>query len=143
MVAFYGQPGTGHTQITPPYQLYYDGQVVRKITVHSKIAEPVLRVLNKTLAHYGPEGVHTLKLDVYDGCYNDRPKRGGTSRSVHAYAAAIDFCASENTLHQDHRTALFAKQAYVAWWQFWEAEGAVSLGRARDYDWMHVQFANL
>ena len=25
----------------------------------------------------------------------------------------------------------------------WEAEGAVSLGRARDYDWMHVQFANL
>ena len=32
---------------------------------------------------------------------------------------------------------------YAAFWQFVEAEGAVSLGRARDYDWMHFQFATL
>ena len=25
----------------------------------------------------------------------------------------------------------------------WEEEGALSLGRVRNYDWMHVQFARL
>lgn len=143
MVAFYGQPGEGHTQIVPPYRLYYEGKPIQKITVHEKIAPAVMRVLEKTLLYYGPEGVHTLKLDVYDGCFNDRPKRGGTSRSVHAYAAALDFCAEFNSLHQDHTTALFAKQAYKPWFEFWEAEGAVSLGRSRDYDYQHVQFATL
>ena len=146
MVAFYGNPGDGHVQIVPPYQLFYDGKPVEKITVHGKISAPVLRVLNKTLAHYGPEGIDRLKLNqltVYDGCFNDRPKRGGTSRSVHAYAAALDWCAEFNQLRQDHTTALFAKPEYVPWWTFWESEGATSLGRARDFDWMHVQFAEL
>jgi len=143
MVAFYGEPGENHTKITVPYPLYYEGQRKTEITVHSKIAAAVLRVLEKTLLYYGAEGVHTLKLDVYDGCFNDRPKRGGTSRSVHAYAAALDFCAEFNSLHQDHTTALFAKQAYIPWFEFWEAEGAVSLGRSRDFDYQHVQFASL
>ena len=35
------------------------------------------------------------------------------------------------------------KADYDKWWEFWEEEGAVSLGRARDFDWMHVQFARL
>jgi len=29
------------------------------------------------------------------------------------------------------------------WWQIWESHGAISLGRQRDYDWMHLQFARL
>lgn len=143
MDAFYGPPGDGHTVIDVPYTLYMDGRGMERITVHRRIAQQVQRVLSKALAHYGAEGIHRLKLDVFDGCFNNRPKRGGSSLSVHAYAAALDFCAEDNELHADHRTARFAKPEYDAWWRFWEAEGAVSLGRARDYDWMHVQFARL
>lgn len=143
MYAFYGQPGTNLIQIVPPYPLKYDGKVVPKITVHEKIAPAVLRVLQKVLDYYGLTKIKALKLDVYDGCFNNRPKRGGTSLSTHAYGCAIDFCAEDNLLKQDHRTARFAKPEYEAWWRFWEEEGAVSLGRARDFDWMHVQFARL
>lgn len=39
--------------------------------------------------------------------------------------------------------AVLSGPEYAAFWQFVEAEGAVSLGRARDYDWMHFQFATL
>lgn len=143
MVAFYGQPGTGHTQIVPPYQLYYEGRPLQRITVHQKIAEPVMRVLSRVLDEYGAENIRNLRLDVFDGCYNDRAKRGGTSRSVHAYAAALDFAAEWNPMHADHKTALFARPEYEGWFRAWEAEGAVSLGRARDFDYMHVQFARL
>jgi hypothetical protein len=143
MESFYGLPGTGLVRIIPPYALFYAGKKVDGITVHKKIADPVMRVLAKVLAHYGPERIEELRLNIYDGCYNNRPKRGGTSLSTHAYAAAIDWCAESNALRQDHNTALFARPDYVAWWQAWEAEGAVSLGRARDFDWMHVQFARL
>lgn len=143
MDAFYGAPGNHLTQIVPPYPLKYDGKVVPKITVHEKIAPAVLRVLQQVLDYYGMTKIKALKLDVYDGCFNNRPKRGGSTLSTHAYASAIDFCAEDNSLKQDHTTARFAKPEYEAWWRAWEAEGAVSLGRARDFDWMHVQFARL
>ncbi len=143
MEAFYGLPGEGHTMLDVPYPLYVEGKRVDRINVHSRIAEAVHRALTNTLEHYGAKQVKALGLDIYDGCYNNRPKRGGTSLSVHAYAAALDFNAEHNALRMDHAEALFAGPEYEPWWRFWEAEGAVSLGRARDYDWMHVQFARL
>ncbi len=33
----------------------------------------------------------------------------------------------------------FAKAEYDAWWELWEKEGWINLGRTRNYDWMHVQ----
>ena len=32
---------------------------------------------------------------------------------------------------------------YDAWWRCWESEGWVSLGRLRNFDWMHIQAAKL
>lgn len=143
LLAFYGPPGHGHTCITPPYPLFYEGVKIAKITVHEKIVAPVLTALTKVLEHYGTKKIAEMKLDVFDGCFNNRPKRGGSSLSVHAFAAALDFDAAGNTLHQDHTTARFARPEYEAWWRAWESVGAVSLGRERDFDWMHVQFARL
>ncbi|MCF8078467.1 MAG: hypothetical protein K9K88_04215 [Desulfobacterales bacterium] len=39
--------------------------------------------------------------------------------------------------------AHFARTEYDAWWRLWEEEGWVSLGRQRNFDWMHVQAAQL
>ncbi len=143
MNAFFGRPGTNLVRITPPYQLYYAGRPVPTITVNAKIAAPVLRILNRVLDHYGRDGVSELKLDQYDGCYNNRSVRGGTRRSTHAWAAAIDWWAAQNQLSWGRPRARLSAQIYIPWWEAWEAEGFVSLGRARNYDWMHVQAARL
>lgn len=145
MEAFYGHHGDTdqHIQIIPPYQLYFDGRPLTKITVHKKIASAVIEALSVVLDHYGAQEIKMLKLDVFDGCFNDRPKRGGSSWSTHAYAAALDFYAEGNELHLDHTKAVFAKPEYRAWFDAWESVGAVSLGRELDWDWMHLQFAEL
>lgn len=143
MQAFYGDIGSGHAKLEPPYPLLYDGRAVKTITVHENILPAVKQALGQVLDHYGLDEIKRLKLNRFDGCYNPRKKRGGTTWSVHAYAAALDFAASENPLHADHKTALFARPEYEAWWRAWEAVGAVSLGRQCDFDWMHVQFARL
>ena len=69
--------------------------------------------------------------------------RGGSAWSVHTWGAALDFDPENNQLRWNRSRARFARPEYERWWRFWEEEGFVSLGRARDFDWMHVQAANL
>jgi len=45
-------------------------------------------------------GVHS-EIKTFDGCYNDRSVRGRTSKSLHAWAMAIDINASTEKLAQD------------------------------------------
>lgn len=143
---FYGPPGTNHAKLTSPYplRLAWDTSTrIRSFTINEKCRDSAELVLNKVLAHYGIDRVRALGLDLYAGCFNDRPKRGGVSKSMHAYACAIDFDSANNQLRWGRDKARFAKPEYDAWWSFWEAEGWVSLGRERNYDWMHVQAAQL
>jgi hypothetical protein len=62
---------------------------------------------------------------------------------MHAFACAIDWDPERNPLRADHRWAQFAKPEYQPFLDAWEAEGWTSLGRAKDFDWMHVQAAHL
>src|SRR5207253_7164115 len=141
--AYYGPPGTGQVRITPPYTLYYGDTPVRSLLIHGKCAESAGRAMQRILDHYGAAQIHALGIDRYGGCFNDRPMRGGTKKSMHAYSCAIDWDPARNPLRADHRTAQFAKPEYAAFLDAWEAEGWTSLGRARDFDWMHVQAASL
>ena len=143
---FYGKPGTGHTMLTLPYPMriaWDKRQTVKRITIHSKCAESAGKVLQQALDHYGMEKIRDLGLDLFGGCFNNRPMRGGSTLSMHAYACAIDFDPERNQLKWDKRTARLAKADCVKWWELWEAEGWVSLGRSRNFDWMHVQAARL
>jgi peptidoglycan hydrolase-like protein with peptidoglycan-binding domain len=143
MLAFYGKPGTNHTQIEPPYPVYYGSKMVKKITLNERCAESGLRILERTLSEYGAARIHELGIDRYGGSYANRVMRNGSQLSTHAFAAAWDWDPARNQLRMTHRTAQFAKPEYKGFIDAHEREGWISLGRARDFDWMHFQAARL
>jgi hypothetical protein len=146
--AFYGAVGD-YTKLTPinlpyPMKLSWDKRkAITKFTCNKKVADSIIRVLTKVLAHYGLPQIQQLGLDLWGGCHNIRTIRGGTRRSTHSWGIAIDFDPDRNQLHWGRDKATFAKPEYDYWWKCWEEEGWISLGRTRNFDWMHVQAARL
>lgn len=142
---FFGKVGQNQVMIKTPYpMMLYDGpKVITKIGVHEKVAPSVLRILTRVLEEYGPEKIKALHLDRYFGALNVRKMRGSGAYSMHSWGIAIDFDANRNQLNMHRNKAEFAKPVYEKWWKAWEDEGWVSLGRTRDFDWMHVQAARL
>jgi len=147
MTKFFGPIGTNLKYITVPekypLKLYNGSEKLQKLYVNNRIAEPVIRVLNKVLEHYGSDKINNSGMDLFFGCYNPRRMRGGSNWSTHAWGAALDFDAAYNPLRWKKDRARLARQFYDKWWEIWEDEGAVSLGRVKDFDWMHVQFARI
>ena len=143
--SMFGRPGCEDdlVNVTPPYPLLYEGKPVKSIRVHRLIAGRVEAALRAVLEHYGQEAISRLGLDVYSGSYNYRSSTGGSSLSMHAWGIALDFDAEHNTMQMHKPEARFSGAEYEDWWRIWEEQGAVSLGRERDYDWMHLQFARL
>ncbi len=58
-------------------------------------------------------------------------------------AVAVDYFPAENKLFSGWDQAVFAQPQYDKWWEFWEREGWISLGRTQNFDWMHIQAARL
>lgn len=144
--AFFGARGENQAKLKFPYPMriaWAPNQVVHSTSCHVKVRDVAARVLARVLDHYGESKIRDLRLDYYGGCLNVRRIRGGSAWSMHSWGIAFDFDPDRNRLRWDHNRAAFAKPAYEKWFEFWEEEGAISLGRARDYDWMHVQFARL
>lgn len=83
------------------------------------------------------------------GCHANRNRRGGTSKSMHAWAIALDFDAggSAQTFHAPK--AVLSQPIYAPFWKIWYHHGFFSQGMevdvykraSADPDWMHVQFA--
>jgi len=141
---FYGAPGTNQVKLKLPYKmrLAWDlSKSVSSFTINKRCAASAERVLTAVSEHYTKKELSDLGLDIWSGCYNNRSMRGSNAVSMHAYACAIDFDDTHNQLRWGRDLARFAKPEYEAWWDCWESEGWVSLGRARNYDWMHVQAA--
>lgn len=147
LTAFYGPPGeTNLVSIDLPYPLRLSWElstVVHRTRCNARVKDSLGRVLVAVFAHYGADAVRELRLDVFGGGYNLRYKRGGNTLSTHAWGIAFDFDPDRNRLKWNDTRARFARSEYTAWWQCWEAEGWVSLGRTRNYDWMHVQTARI
>lgn len=129
--------------IVPPYPLYYEGTQVKTIRVHKLIASAVKNALQDVLDYYGLEAIRKLGLDQYSGSYNYRKTTSGASYSMHAWGIALDFAAEKNAYSTHKPKASLSVPACDKWWEIWESYGAVSLGRERDVDWMHLQFARL
>lgn len=146
LVQFYGQVGQNQTLIDLPYShrlSWQTGTVITRFQCHEKVHDSLHRVLTRVLDRYGLEEIRRLRLDLWGGCFNDRSMRGGTRHSMHSWGIAIDYDPDRNRLQWGRDRAVFAKSEYDAWWKLWEQEGWVSLGRTRNFDWMHVQAAKL
>jgi hypothetical protein len=146
IIQFYGQRGEHLVKLELPYphRLAWDlRKNVAYFYCHAKVHDSARRVLQRVLDHYGMDRINELHLDRWSGCFAERRMRGGTRWSMHAWGIAIDYDDERNRFNWGRDRAAFAHPDYDAWWRFWEEEGWVSLGRARNFDWMHVQAAKL
>lgn len=144
--SFYGAPGENLTTITLPYEMKLAWELktkVNKMTINKKVASAVERIFTRTLDYYGFEKIQQLGLDLNGGAYNRRRIIGGQGWSMHAYGIAIDIDPEHNQLKWGRDKARLAKPEYEPFWNIVESEGAFSLGKERNYDWMHFQFARL
>lgn len=143
--SIFGSPGceSNLVALVPPYPLYFEGEAVRTIRVHKLIATHVQAALREVLEHYGQSEIRRLGLDIYGGSYNYRSSTGSSSLSMHAWGIALDFSPAANSYATRSPRATLSHPDCERWWQIWESHGALSLGRARNYDWMHLQFARL
>lgn len=145
----FGQPGNpkctaGKVQLPIPFKLAWDlDERISRFSCHELVAAPLERIFLRAVEHYGEADFRRLGLDLFGGCYSPRTKRGGSSWSTHAYGIAYDVDPERNQLKWGRDKAQLARLEYEAFWGFVESEGAISLGRHSNYDWMHFQFARL
>lgn len=105
--------------------MHYEGTRVTQIYCHSKVAASLLRILQK-LAKVCP-----AVLLKYDGIWNPRTKRGGSTPSLHARGAAIDLDAwrNGNAAHWPISSAMpievmecFAAEGWLCAGAFWHRD---------------------
>ncbi|WP_027381883.1 M15 family metallopeptidase [Epilithonimonas caeni] len=145
----YGVPtpnGTGYLttiELPFPLRIAWDKKTsVKKLTCHKAIAEPLKAVFADLLKAYGYEKIKELGIDLFGGCFNFRQMRGGSNYSVHAWGLAIDLDPERNQLKETSKTARFARPEYKQMIDIFYKNGFVSLGREKNYDWMHFQWDN-
>lgn len=144
MVAYYGEPGTNQVQIDLPYPMriaWGKKVTVKKLTCHAKCAVSLKAILTEIWEKCDKDlaKVQALGLDLFGGCLNVRKMRNGTQWSVHSWGAAIDLNPDANQLKWGRDKAkmpewvidIFIKHEWV------------SLGRSKNYDFMHFQAANI
>lgn len=147
--AFFGKAGgpratAGKAKLPFAFRIAWNkSQKVKQFACHELVADSFTSIFAQAAAHYGEAEMIRLGLDLFGGCFNDRAMRGGTAKSMHAFGIAYDGDPERNQLRWGKDRAEFAKPEYDVFWAIVEAHGGVSLGRLRNYDWMHFQFANL
>lgn len=146
MTRFYGPVGQNVQLYNLPYKMrlaWDTSEVVTRISLHKKCAESALAVLEAAREHYGMDAITKLRLDLFGGSFNVRKMRGGDKYSTHSWAAAIDIDPEHNAFRWNNKRASLAGEEYDVWWELWEAQGWVSLGRERNFDYMHIQAVRL
>ena len=144
----YGIPSKNPNYLTTlnlpyPMVLAWDKKVkTNKIQCHKLIHNQLSSVLFDILEHYGYEKIVELGIDIYGGCFNFRVMRGGTKPSKHSWAIAIDLDPERNLLRETSKTARFAREEYKPMIDIFYKHGFISLGREKNYDWMHFEIKN-
>jgi hypothetical protein len=123
-----------------PMRLSWDkDKIVTRMRCHKLVAKNFENVFKDILATYGLVRIRSLGIDLYGGCFNFRKMRGGTQWSRHSWGVAIDLDPERNQLRATSKTAQFAKADYKPMIDIFYKHGFVSLGRERNFDWMHFE----
>lgn len=135
---FYGKPGdeSALVSIQFPFPKFYDGKLVKSTRVHEKCAESLLRVQRKIGQSYGKQRGIMEEAEDYGGCFNYRLKRGGTTYSLHAYGAAVDEDADDNTFQDTWPIKADMPLEII---ELYAEEGWKSAGAWWGYDAMHEE----
>lgn len=142
----YGKPGPEHlTTIQLPYKMRiaWDPKVtISRMQCHEKVANKMSAVFRDILTLYTFDRIQRLGIDLFGGCYNFRKMRGGSDWSRHSWGIAVDLDPARNPLKATSKTAQFAKSEYKAMIDIFYIHGFVSLGREKNYDWMHFEIGS-
>lgn len=132
LTAFYGLPGDESklVNLPAPVPMFYEGVRIKTIRVHKRCADSLGRALTAAYA----VAPHIVK--IYDGCYANRPMRGGSLPSLHARGAAIDLCAASNGNHTSWPTGATMPLVVM---ECFAREGWLSAGASWGRDGMHFQ----
>ncbi len=146
IISKYGKPnvtGDGYLvtiQLPYPMRLAWDTDTsIHKIRCHKLVADNFLKVFNEIHRAYGYIKIKELGIDLFGGCFNFRKMRGGDSWSTHSWGIAIDLDPARNQLKETSKTARFARPEYKQMIDIFYKHGFESLGREKNYDWMHFQ----
>lgn len=142
----YGSPnetGAGYlVTIALPYPMriaWDTDSSINSMRCHKLVADKFIAVFNDLLSHYGYKKIKELGIDLYGGCFNYRRMRNGSAWSMHAWGVAIDLDPARNTLKETKKTARFARPEYKPMIDIFYKHGFISLGREKDFDWMHFE----
>lgn len=143
---FFGAVGTNQVRFTLPYKMrlaWRKNAFLNGFSCNAKIRMPLDNIFSQIMKDYDAVSRADLGLDLFGGCLNVRKMTGGSNWSMHAYGIAVDIDPTRNQFKWGRDKAKLAEPAYDKFWAAVESEGAVSLGRTRNFDWMHFQFARL
>lgn len=146
IIAKYGKPnvtGEGYLvtiRLPYPMRLAWDTDtIVNTMRCHKLVADKFLAVFNEIHREYGYEKIKELGIDLFGGCFNFRKMRGGNDWSTHSWGISIDLDPARNKLKETSKTARFARPEYKKMIDIFYKHGFISLGREKNYDWMHFE----
>jgi len=123
-----------------PMRLSWDkSKIITRLRCHKLVANQLTAIFKDILDFYGLEHIQRLGIDLYGGCFNFRKMRGGSDWSRHSWGVAIDLDPERNSLKATSKNANFAKMDYQPMIDIFYKHGFVSLGREKNYDWMHFE----
>lgn len=95
---FYGRPGDESNLVSFefPFPMFYDGKRVLRSRCHRKVKDSLVRILGEIGNRWGSNRGIMEEAEDYGGIFNDRPMRGGSAKSMHAWGIAIDLDADDN-----------------------------------------------
>ena len=138
LTAFYGKAGdeSNLTSIVPPFTMLYGGKAIKSLRCNKRVADSLLRVLTSLKGLIASDPSTKDEAEDYGGCFNFRVKRGGTSFSVHAYGAAIDLDADDNSFRDSWPMKADMPLEIM---ECFAREGWISAGAFWGYDSMHFE----